>query len=120
MVSAINETHNRTLAKRYYAAYTVNSTNVSWSWGTGYLQLVGDLLILSTGISPKAASSDWVNLLTVQSDYKPTYEVRCPAAAEDGSEVRVIRITTDGKIDIYKPSAKAYWFEMIWLKSISN
>lgn len=116
----LTATNNRTLAKRYYAAYTVNSTNVSWSWGTGYLQLVGDLLILSTGISPSTASNDWLNLLTMQSDYKPTHEVRCVATAEDGSETRLVRITTDGKIDILKPNTKAYWFEIIWFRNISN
>lgn len=118
--SNLTATNDRTLTKRYYSAYTVNSTNVSWSWGAGYLQLCGDVVFLSTGASPSSASNDWVNLFTLESGYKPNHEVRCAASAEDGSEVRVVRVTSDGKIDIYKPSTKAYWFEITWLRNISN
>ncbi len=118
--SNLTATNDRTLTKRYYSAVTINTTNTSWSWSTGYIQLVGDLIIYSSGISPKTATNDWLRVATVESSYKPAYEVRTVCVAEDGTASRVIRIDTNGNIEIYKPEVKAYWFTLIWLRNISN
>lgn len=118
--SNLTATNDRTLTKRYYQAVTINTTNTTWSWSTGYIQLVGDLILYSSGISPKTATNDWLRVATVESSYKPTYEVKTVCVAEDGTSSRVIRIDTNGNIEIYKPEVKTYWFTLVWLRNISN
>lgn len=119
LYSNLTATNNRTLTKRYYQAVTINTTNITWSWSTAYLQLVGDLILYSSGISPKTAPNDWLRVATVESSYKPTYEVRAVCVGENGSS-RIIKIDTDGNIEILKPELTAYWFTLVWMRNISN
>lgn len=135
LVSAVNEIDSdvgvlsgkittltdKTNAKRYYAEFVANTTNTSWSWGSAYLQKIGSLCVLPIGVGLRSASNDWVNVGTISSsDNRPDYEMRSICATDDGTATRVLRITSDGKIDIYKPTASVYWATIIWIHGITN
>ena len=104
----------------YFNEFTRNETNTTWMWSGTYLTKTVNLVVFTTGITVGSASNDFLEIGTIASSFRPVYQIRGVCTPQDGGNAKMVIIETDGKIKIYKPEAKTYYFELVWVNSVAN
>lgn len=104
----------------YYNEFTRNTTNTTWMWGSSYIYRIVHLVLFTAGISIASAANDFVEIGTISSSFRPAAQFRGSCTTQDGGDAKMVIVETDGKVKIYKPEAKTYYFELAWVTSLAN